>query len=350
MKILFIAPYPNEENSKDGMVQRVKHVDNIFSKYERGYLDVQHRKNFKGKTQIVDHLVKTYQLNSVVHMPAIHKILNTYDKIYVHSIAGLFYLLWILPFIDFKKIILDAHGIFPEELKFARSKKFIVFALIEKYVFSKLTRIICVTNAMRNHFIKKYPHTNSDNYFVYNILPSFNTEYISPEPLNSTDKINVIYSGNLQAWQNINLMLKVISSNDKPHIKYTILTGDVDGFKKELSRINLLHAEVLLASVKPQELPEYYSQAHYGFILRDDIDVNRVANPTKLIEYLSFGIIPIVKTPNIGDFMELGYEYISYLDFSEISQPKKSLNNQNIYKNLVKKMKNANLEGFVTNG
>ena len=68
---------------------------------------------------------------------------------------------------------------------------------------------------------------------------------------------------------------------------------------------------VIIKSVSPIELSSYYEISHYGFLLRDHHPLNNVACPTKAIEYLAFGITPIVLEENIGDFKQLGYEYIS---------------------------------------
>jgi hypothetical protein len=60
-----------------------------------------------------------------------------------------------------------------------------------------------------------------------------------------------------------------------------------------------------------------YSAADFGFIVRDKSPVNGVACPTKLIEYLCYGVIPIVELVEIGDFAAYGYEYVSLADFNE---------------------------------
>ena len=57
---------------------------------------------------------------------------------------------------------------------------------------------------------------------------------------------------------------------------------------------------------------EYYMKNDCGVVLRNDNIVNRVACPTKLIDYLQYGLIPIVLSPHIGDFYNLGYKYIEY--------------------------------------
>ena len=54
-----------------------------------------------------------------------------------------------------------------------------------------------------------------------------------------------------------------------------------------------------------------------GLVLRDDSAVNRVACPTKLAEYLYFGLIPVVRSPRLGDFEELGYAYVTEQEFRD---------------------------------
>jgi hypothetical protein len=36
--------------------------------------------------------------------------------------------------------------------------------------------------------------------------------------------------------------------------------------------------------------------------------------PTKLYEYICYGVVPIVLSPDIGDFVELGYRYLRVED------------------------------------
>ena len=64
-----------------------------------------------------------------------------------------------------------------------------------------------------------------------------------------------------------------------------------------------------------EELRGAYEQAQYGFVLRDNIIVNNVACPTKLIDYIKYDIIPILKSPHIGDFDRYGLQYLSIEDF-----------------------------------
>lgn len=118
----------------------------------------------------------------------------------------------------------------------------------------------------------------------------------------------MIYSGGTQSWQKIDLLIDTIKKiADKYEI--IILSPEIEKFTKLLGE---LKQKVVLKSVLPENLDIEYQKADLGFILRDDIIVNRVACPTKIIDYLEYGIIPIISCPEIGDFNKMGYSYIHY--------------------------------------
>ena len=71
-----------------------------------------------------------------------------------------------------------------------------------------------------------------------------------------------------------------------------------------------------------------YQESHYGFILREDIVVNHVACPTKLIEYLAMGVIPIVDCEKIGDFSEMGMRYVYLNDLLDHNLPEEKLRSE----------------------
>lgn len=47
-----------------------------------------------------------------------------------------------------------------------------------------------------------------------------------------------------------------------------------------------------------------------GFLLREATLFNEVATPTKLVENITYGIVPAVLSPDIGDFLQYGYRYL----------------------------------------
>jgi hypothetical protein len=126
----------------------------------------------------------------------------------------------------------------------------------------------------------------------------------------------VIYAGGTQKWQNVPAMLNVIA-RALDRADWWMYTPDIDVMRNAASPEVQAHPNFHVASATRAELNQVYQQCHFGFILRDDMVVNHVSCPTKLIEYLAFGIVPIVDTPNIGDFNTYGMRYVSVEDFAK---------------------------------
>ncbi|KIO78625.1 hypothetical protein TH53_02435 [Pedobacter lusitanus] len=349
--ILFVAEYPNESTIKEGMSQRMIAIDGQFLNDQRAYLFVSHRFFLKKEITQIANGVKQYKCNLFLHFFFILKLLVNSKFIYFHSIQNALPILPCLLFLKSdKRMILDIHGVVPEEHILAgQSFKSKLYSITEKYLFSRLYLAISVTDAMTRHFKTKYPD-NQVKMMTYPILPSnIRNDTYDLKENDDRNFVNVIYSGNLQAWQNIDLMINVISNNLSPHVKYTILTGNPTAMTRVLTENGLKEENnVFVFSVLPEFLGEYYSKADYGFILRDDITVNNVACPTKVVEYMHYGLIPIVKSKNIGDFYNLGYEYLDVKDFNvETIRVGKSKKNKSIIAELKDKCDKINIRSFL---
>lgn len=348
--ILFLAPYPNENNIKDGMISRVNAIDSFFKDDPRTYLHVS-LSQYKKKRYKIENNLEVYELNILRHFVTIYKILISSKVIYSHSI---YMSLFVWPFIIFFKglFVLDAHGAVPEEeYYYGNRKKSYYYSFVEKIIVSRSDFIICVTNSMKSHFINKYKK-NGDSFIIYGIIPHNIRVSSLEESLTGsvlTNKVNILYSGGISAWQNIDLMLKAIENNQSPNLKYTILTGDKEFMEKKISLYNIASTNIEIKSVPPSELVKYYKEADYAFILRDENIINNVANPTKLIEYMFYGIVPIVLSPKIGDYISLGYEYLSVEKFNTSIKKlsNKSLKNIDIAKNLVALNDKVNIRNLI---
>ena len=338
--ILFLSKYPQtEEEYRDGLFQRVVHIDTLFEDREKVYLVVSPYRYFK-KMHIKDdesnrHIIRC---NIILHLALILSLYRNSKAIYIHSIHHLLYQFMFFKIFN-RKYILDLHGLVPEEfLLEGDRKRSIIFGALEKYIYNNLKFVIGVTQRLINHYQKKYP-TSNPNYLVYPILPN-NLMDISKEEIelaSSDNVVNFIYSGNLQAWQNIDLMLDNIKSIcHNKHYFFQILTGEVEEMKNKFRDKNIDMTNINIKGVKSDELATYYKKAHYGFVLRDNIPINNVACPTKLVEYMNYGIIPIVLSDEIGDFKNMGYESLSVNNIFENILPKKSLRNIEIIKYLYK--------------
>lgn len=347
--ILIIGIYPNENNIKDGMVRRIKEIDMKLEKtYKRIYLNISFRKNLK-KSFVKNDNLEIYNLNFFKDYFFIRKNLRMYKKIYIHSLYN-YLKIYFFKNINEKDIILDIHGVVPEEKKY-EGKKYtsVFFNYLEKKLFKKLSKIIFVTNQMKEYYLEKYPSIVAKKANI--ILPILDSKKENIEHDNITeDRVVIIYSGNLQKWQNIDLMLEVMKKNLSERLLYIFLTGEKEQLKKQISKVNIDERYYLIDSVQPNELSKYYNIANYGLILRDDDIVNRVANPTKLGEYLDYGIIPIVKLEEIGDYNKMGYEHIKMSDNLNILPKLKSKKNINIMKNYRKEISRIDFIKFIENG
>ena len=76
-----------------------------------------------------------------------------------------------------------------------------------------------------------------------------------------------------------------------------------------------LAGRLKVIAVRKSEVYGHYLRADLGFVLRDDSVVNRAACPTKMVEYMACGVIPVVLQPEIGDFARRGYARIGLEQF-----------------------------------
>jgi hypothetical protein len=341
-KILFIAPYPAEDTIKEGYIQRIMNIDNLFHNSQREYVQV--RLNPFGKTEkrrVAG--VNVYRVNRF----RIKKFIDNYQYIYVHSIAmyGCVY-----KHIKNQITMLDFHGAMPEELAYAH-KYFasIYYSFIEKKAAKKVKFIIFVTEVMASHFVKKYPKSKS----VIQVYPIIAKNSLVDKKTDINflkasikEPVVFVYSGNDQKWQNIPTMINFIKKHDRENYIYIFLSGKMEYF------INIINTEFreikhrfIVDSVLPEELYKFYTIAHYGFLIRDDHLLNRVACPTKMIEYLFYGITPIVKLKQIGDFAN--YDLIEINDKKINFYPHKSNKNKQLAMEIMKKYDNINLPDMI---
>lgn len=281
--ILFIAPNPHKIKEREGFLQRVAAIDEVFNTEERIYSEDIHDNRV-----LAEHIMRA-------------------DVIYVHSIYRANMIIEYYPLFG-EKIITDLHGIVPEEEEYAgNSSMYDVMSKVEQTVFENSSRFVAVTNAMVSHFKHKYKLAKDARWVV---LPIFDTKPLKRKDLKS-EPDHVVYAGGTQPWQNISKMVDAINLVGSDY-KFDILTHDPAAFGS-VKEVNMSH--VSIKTVSSDQVAEYYKRAHLGFVLRDDVLVNRVACPTKLIEYLGSGVVPIIVSSKIGDFRELGYQYVTYNQF-----------------------------------
>jgi hypothetical protein len=222
------------------------------------------------------------------------------------------------------KTILDIHGIVPEENLYANNRvRHFIYSVVERKAIRSCSVLIHVTNAMRQHFASKYKIDLDERSIV---LPIFDSADIGKAKDIPNRPWNVVYAGGMQAWQNIDLMVSAVleimigKRSDDFHFYFFFPEVQVRLFIDKYPEL-LARKNVKVSSLGKPEMRGFMSRCQFGFLLRDDILINRVACPTKLVEYLECGVVPIVVFDEIGDFKDLGYDAIALNDFmmSDIS-------------------------------
>ncbi len=207
--------------------------------------------------------------------------------------------------------IWDVHGVLPEEcvmqLNFLEAQH---ATKAEELLLENADCTLVISDAMVKHYEKKYGKkpNNPINTSVFTSQVENFDKIINYKPQNTP--YNVVYAGNTMAWQNIPLMKKTIE-NCADKFNYKIFTHDSEDFNKQSSNTKMPNT-LTVDSVPIEKVLSEYKNCHFGFALRDDTPVNNVATPTKIIEYIQFGIIPVFKSENIGDFIKLNLQFIDY--------------------------------------
>jgi hypothetical protein len=219
-----------------------------------------------------------------------------------------------------RQIIIWKQGAGPEE-SFQRNNsitRYYVRNVIDKISIKYASFIITVSNELSKHLANKHLiDFKKRNY----IIPCFNTN-INKKSFVSTNKYknNVFcYAGRLSIYQCFEESLdlyKKIEESGLNGVKLLVLTPEIDKALDVIRRKNITN--YIVKYVNHTELPTALKDVKYGFALRDENVINKVATPTKLSTYMANGVIPIVRN-TIGDFSKVIHSYKYFLRLSEIS-------------------------------
>jgi len=319
--IVFIAQYPDERNERDGMMQRVAAIDTIFASTPRRYLDISFWKN-RRRSVSLHGMVTVEHVNFFLHHHYVFCRLKEANWIFIHSALNAVKVVSFLRLFR-AKTIFDVHGVVPEETRFVGAPlRVAVFQIVERLMVRDARLLIFVTRRMQGHFIKKYPH--AENCRAGIILPNLHPRCIPEGPAFHRERaegsLRLVYAGGAQKWQNIDLMLKKLDqlASRRRNWRASIFLPqwDLAEFRSKLDRLGCRDL-VEVASLPHDELIARYEMMDAGFVLRNATLLNEVAMPTKLVEYLLHGVVPIVLSADLGDFVQYGYQYLTLRDLLE---------------------------------
>ena len=213
-------------------------------------------------------------------------------------------------------------GITPEEAllifhgKLEGRIRYLAYSFIERLVFKYAFFVLFVSQAMLKHYEKKYGY-KKQNFFI---IPCFNKKLNESAFFieNRYEKEAFVYAGSMSEWQCISqtLALFVKIKEDNPKASLTLLTKDERRAEELLVKFGL--KDVVIKYIPYEELDAELQNYKFGFLLRENIEVNNVATPTKLNTYIANGIIPVYSNV-ILDFHEnfRNLEYMISVDFND---------------------------------
>lgn len=316
--ILVIGQLPTPENARDGMVQRISAVDALLDGEPRVYLAPRHDPGASRPFELEDagpH-VRTGRPNLFyrVDVERMVGLGREARAVYVHSVHWAQH---VLPLYLLGHVVTDLHGVVPEEQRMVgQAEEAVQLERVERFVLQHGLATVAVSDAMAAHLRAKYPGTAARVVVLPNLsrLPS---PALLDKPVPGPAR--VLYAGGTHAWQKIPRMLQALQ-RQPGGCEVEFLTPDVERMRGEIQEAGL-EGRLTVRSVAPADMPAEYARAHFGFVLRDDHVVNRVACPTKLQEYLAHGVLPIVESRALGDFEALGYATVPVEDFERGALP-----------------------------
>ncbi|WP_302130021.1 hypothetical protein [Holdemanella biformis] len=197
-------------------------------------------------------------------------------------------------FKGYKNIIYWMQGLDSEESFMRNGSKLRCFVLdlITKFSMKNALAIFYVSEEMKKYEENKFHISTDEKSFI---MPCFNvsrTEALQKDE--SKYKKNIFtYVGSLSKWQCFEETIDFYKQIEKidSNAELKIFTFAEEEAKKIVASKEIKNC--IVTSVSPDKMTEALADVKFGFVLRENDPVNRVATPTKLSSYLSAGVIPI---------------------------------------------------------
>ena len=194
-----------------------------------------------------------------------------------------------------KKTLFWVQGIVPEESLMRNNSKvhFYILSRMEKYAIKHAGYPLFVSEPMREHYENKYGLKFNGKYYIF---PCFNTsmDKWAFDAQNKYSNNYFVYAGGLAIWQCFEKTLDIYKKVEDwgiPKTKLIVLTKEQKKAAEMIEVRGIKNYETGFTT--PDDLPNILKDAKFGFVIREDSPVNRVATPTKISTYLSCGLIPI---------------------------------------------------------
>ncbi|GMG80811.1 hypothetical protein LNKW23_00230 [Paralimibaculum aggregatum] len=317
--VLTMDTDPVTGDEKDGYVQRVVAIDKALAPRDRLYLKMVEAR--AGRPALVFLDTGIWRLEIAHRDPlgeaVLAALLGLGACVYSQSLVGIDppVLRRLLP-ARRGRLIMDMHGAVPEEFVLYENHYMAQkYAGYEAWAAREADLVVCVTDAMAAHFAEKLGLA-PERMIVCPIYTHSGPAQLPARPYNARPR--AIYAGGTQRWQCIPELAAAVAATVE-EIDWCLLTPDPEGMARALRRAGVEEGApgLSLRAAAQAQVFATYQRCDFGLLLREDCTVNRVACPTKLIEYLRFGVIPVLDTPHVGDFAAMGMRYLDAAAFRE---------------------------------
>jgi glycosyltransferase involved in cell wall biosynthesis len=182
----------------------------------------------------------------------------------------------------------------------------------EKYFIKRADSFSVVSNYFKTYLVEKYdiekkivvyPTVFNHQIFYYDeALRETTRDELEILP----NEILLTYSGSFQKWQNPDILFRFFSQvlNQHPHFKLLIITYDHEKAHQLIQRYQIPITRSIVRTGAPPEVNAWLNGSDICTLLRKDDLVNRVASPTKFLEYIVTRN-KIIMTDHIGDYSEI---------------------------------------------
>lgn len=196
-------------------------------------------------------------------------------------------------FLKGKKYYFWSQGVWPEESKMRHNSKirFLICNTIERIALKHAQYLFFVSDTMRSFYEKKYRLSFNNKCYI---MPCSNDVMHKEAFVNKKYSNNVFcYVGGTSVWQCFEETIELYSKIEQVLVNSKLLLLVKDK-KKAIDLINKYKVKNYeIDYVDLSELPSRLSEVKFGFVLRKNDPVNYVATPTKVLTYISSGVIPI---------------------------------------------------------
>ncbi|WP_294001638.1 hypothetical protein [uncultured Megasphaera sp.] len=196
----------------------------------------------------------------------------------------------------YRNYILWQQGVTAEEsyLRHRSNIRRVILNYMDDYAMKKAKVILYVSTLLRSYYESVSHCSFKEKSYI---MPCFN-ESLRGIDLSQKDydKFRFTYVGSLSVWQCFDETLNIYKRIEElvPNASIKILTFQEDEAQERAKKIGIKNYEI--KTVPKEQVRQELKDVSYGFVIRKDNIVNRVATPTKLSSYLASGVLPIYST------------------------------------------------------